>query len=130
MIVTSLLPPTGISLPFVSWGGNSLLVFMGSMGVMLNISDIPSDNGEIDMKVIMTGGGTGGHIYPAIAVAEEIRRRNPEAEILFVGTDHGMEKDIIPKYGYELKFITVSGLNRNTAVEKHKNCPRSEKRHG
>ncbi len=64
------------------------------------------------MKVIMTGGGTGGHIYPAIAVAEEIRRRNPEAEILFVGTDHGMEKDIIPKYGYELKFITVSGLNR------------------
>ncbi len=38
MIVTSLLPPTGISLPFVSWGGNSLLVFMGSMGVMLNIS--------------------------------------------------------------------------------------------
>lgn len=74
--------------------------------------DIPPVNGEIDMKVIMTGGGTGGHIYPAIAIAEEIRRRDPKAEILFVGTKHGMEKDIVPKNGYELKFITVSGLNR------------------
>lgn len=64
------------------------------------------------MKVIMTGGGTGGHIYPAIAIADEIKRRDPESEILFVGTNHGMEKDIVPKNGYELKFITVSGLNR------------------
>ena len=64
------------------------------------------------MKVIMTGGGTGGHIYPAIAIAEEIKRRDTDAEIIFVGTNHGMEKDIVPRYGYELKFITVSGLNR------------------
>lgn len=64
------------------------------------------------MKVIMTGGGTGGHIYPAIAIAEEIKRRDPDASILFVGTDHGMEKDIVPKNGYDLKFVTVSGLNR------------------
>lgn len=64
------------------------------------------------MRVIMTGGGTGGHIYPAIAVAEEIKRRDPEAEIIFVGTQRGMEKDIVPKHGYELKFVTVSGLNR------------------
>ncbi len=64
------------------------------------------------MKVIMTGGGTGGHIYPALAIAEEIKRRDPQAEIIFVGTKHGMEKDIVPRYGYELKFITVSGLDR------------------
>lgn len=48
------------------------------------------------MKVIMTGGGTGGHIYPAIAIAEEIKRRDTDAEIIFVGTNHGMEKDIVP----------------------------------
>ena len=64
------------------------------------------------MKVIMTGGGTGGHIYPAIAIADEIKRRVPDAEILFVGAQRGMEKDIVPKNGYPLEFVTVSGLNR------------------
>ncbi|MGI6747595.1 MAG: undecaprenyldiphospho-muramoylpentapeptide beta-N-acetylglucosaminyltransferase [Anaerovoracaceae bacterium] len=64
------------------------------------------------MKVIMTGGGTGGHIYPAISIADKIKRKNPDAEILFVGTERGMEKDLVPKNGYKIKFITVSGLNR------------------
>ena len=64
------------------------------------------------MKVIMTGGGTGGHIYPAIAIADEIKRRNPDAEILFVGTQRGLEREIVPKAGYQIKFITVSGFNR------------------
>jgi len=64
------------------------------------------------MKVIMTGGGTGGHIYPAIAIADEIKRRDSSAEILFVGTERGMEKDIVPRSGYPIRFITVSGLNR------------------
>ncbi|HWQ79680.1 MAG TPA: undecaprenyldiphospho-muramoylpentapeptide beta-N-acetylglucosaminyltransferase [Anaerovoracaceae bacterium] len=64
------------------------------------------------MRVIMTGGGTGGHIYPAIAIADKIRRKHPEAEILFVGTEKGMEKDLVPKNGYEIRFITVSGFHR------------------
>ncbi|MDD7409248.1 MAG: undecaprenyldiphospho-muramoylpentapeptide beta-N-acetylglucosaminyltransferase [Anaerovoracaceae bacterium] len=64
------------------------------------------------MKVIMSGGGTGGHIYPAIAIADEIKRRHPEAEILFVGTEHGMEREIVPKAGYPIKFITVRGFDR------------------
>ncbi len=64
------------------------------------------------MKVIMTGGGTGGHIYPAIAIADKIKRKHPEAEILFVGTKRGMEKDLVPKNGYEIRFITVSGFHR------------------
>ena len=54
------------------------------------------------MRVIMSGGGTGGHIYPAIAIADEIKRRHPEAEILFVGTEHGMEREIVPKSGYPI----------------------------
>ncbi|WP_324824652.1 undecaprenyldiphospho-muramoylpentapeptide beta-N-acetylglucosaminyltransferase [Sinanaerobacter sp. ZZT-01] len=64
------------------------------------------------MRVIMTGGGTGGHIYPAIAIADKIKRRNPTAEIIFVGTRRGMEKEIVPKSGYEIRFITVSGFHR------------------
>lgn len=69
------------------------------------------------MKVIMTGGGTGGHIYPAIAIADEIKSRHPDAEIIFVGTERGMEKDIVPKAGYPVKFITVSGLNRKNPIK-------------
>ena len=64
------------------------------------------------MKVIMTGGGTGGHIYPAIAIADKIKRKHPEAEILFVGTERGMEKDLVPKNGYDIRFITVTGFHR------------------
>jgi len=64
------------------------------------------------MKVIMTGGGTGGHIYPAIAIADKIKRKHPDAEILFVGTEKGMEKDLVPKNGYNIRFITVSGFHR------------------
>ena len=69
------------------------------------------------MKVIMTGGGTGGHIYPAIAIADEIKSRHLDAEIMFVGTERGMEKDIVPKAGYPIKFITVSGLNRKNPIK-------------
>lgn len=65
----------------------------------------------------MTGGGTGGHIYPAIAIADEIRSRVPDAEVIFVGTERGMEKDIVPKAGYTIKFITVSGFNRKNPIK-------------
>lgn len=64
------------------------------------------------MKVIMTGGGTGGHIYPAVAIADEIKRRDENAEILFVGAEIGMEKDIVPKCGYEIELIQADGFNR------------------
>ncbi len=64
------------------------------------------------MKVIMTGGGTGGHIYPAIAIAEKIKEKRPDADILFVGTKRGLEKDLVPQNGYPIKFVTVRGVNR------------------
>lgn len=69
------------------------------------------------MKVIMTGGGTGGHIYPAIAIAEKIKEKRPEAEIIFVGTKKGLEKDLVPQNGYPIKFITVSGFNRKNMLK-------------
>ena len=69
------------------------------------------------MKVIMTGGGTGGHIYPAIAIADKIKAENPDAEIIFVGTEHGLEKKIVPASGYEIRFITAEGIDRKNLLK-------------
>ena len=65
------------------------------------------------MKVIITGGGTGGHIYPAIAIADELMRRDSDTEILFVGSEIGMEKDLVPECGYEIELISADGFGRN-----------------
>ena len=69
------------------------------------------------MKVIMTGGGTGGHIYPAIAIADKIKERYSDAEILFVGTERGLEKKLVPENGYPIEFITVEGFNRKNLLK-------------
>ena len=69
------------------------------------------------MRVIMTGGGTGGHIYPAIAIANKIMERTNDSEILFVGTRRGMESRLVPENGYEIRYITVSGLNRKNMIK-------------
>ena len=69
------------------------------------------------MKVILSGGGTGGHIYPALTIADQIKKLQPEAEISFVGTQQGLEKDIIPRYGYKLQFIEVAGFKRSLPLE-------------
>ncbi|RPI32790.1 MAG: undecaprenyldiphospho-muramoylpentapeptide beta-N-acetylglucosaminyltransferase, partial [Nitrospiraceae bacterium] len=62
------------------------------------------------MNILIAGGGTGGHIFPAIAVAREFRKAVAEAKITFVGTAKGMEAKIIPKEGYEIRFIRSEGL--------------------
>lgn len=65
----------------------------------------------------MTGGGTGGHIYPAVAIADKIKEEYQNAEIIFVGTKKGLESDIVPACGYEIRTITVSGFNRKKLLE-------------
>ena len=62
------------------------------------------------MKVIIAGGGTGGHVFPAISIAEEMLRRNGGNEVLFVGTDQGIEKRILPEMGYRVEFINSRGI--------------------
>jgi UDP-N-acetylglucosamine--N-acetylmuramyl-(pentapeptide) pyrophosphoryl-undecaprenol N-acetylglucosamine transferase len=62
------------------------------------------------MKLIIAGGGTGGHLFPGIAVAEEFLALSPENEVLFVGTDHGIEARLLPKLGYPLALISASGM--------------------
>lgn len=69
------------------------------------------------MKVIMTGGGTGGHIYPAIAIADEIRKLDGSARILFVGAERGLEKKIVPENGYDIELINVEGFNRKKLLK-------------
>ena len=64
------------------------------------------------MRVLMTGGGTAGHINPALAIAADIRRRVPDAEFLFVGATGRMETELVPKAGYPLKTVTVKGFSR------------------
>lgn len=73
------------------------------------------------MKVLMAGGGTGGHIYPALSIAAEIRRKDPSAEVLFVGTLHGMEADLVPRAGYLLKTIHLYGFERRMSWRNLKN---------
>ncbi len=72
------------------------------------------------MKVIMSCAGTGGHIYPAIAIADKIRRMKPEAEILFVGTKQGMEQKLIVGAGYDIKGIDASGFDRKNLLKNFK----------
>src|ERR1700722_9865356 len=62
------------------------------------------------MRAIIAGGGTGGHLFPGIAVAREIQRRHPGSEILFVGADKGIETKIVPKEGFPLRTLAVGGI--------------------
>src|SRR6185295_19427751 len=62
------------------------------------------------MRVLIAAGGTGGHIYPGIAVANEIMRRDPSSVVRFVGTARGLETKLVPKAGFELSIIESAGL--------------------
>jgi len=63
-------------------------------------------------RFILSGGGTGGHIYPAIAIADELKRRHPDAEFLFVGAEDRMEMEKVPQAGYEIEGLWIAGLQR------------------
>ena len=65
------------------------------------------------LRVLMTGGGTGGHVNPAIAIADTIRRNCPDAKVAFVGTENGKETDLVPRAGYELYYVDSMGLQRS-----------------
>ena len=69
------------------------------------------------MRVLLTGGGTGGHIYPALAIARGIKQQFPETEILFVGTSKGLEADLVPREGFPFRTVTVEGLTRKVSLQ-------------
>ena len=68
------------------------------------------------MKFVISGGGTGGHIFPAIAIADALKRRIPDAEILFIGAEGRMEMDRVPKAGYKIEGLWISGFTKDLSV--------------
>ena len=68
-------------------------------------------------KIILSGGGTGGHIYPAIAIANELKARYPDAEFLFVGAKDRMEMEKVPQAGYDIKGLWISGIQRKLTLK-------------
>ncbi len=69
------------------------------------------------MKIIISGGGTGGHIYPALAIAGELKERLPEVQLLYVGTPAGMESRIVPAAGLDYHSLDVSGIDRTSMLK-------------
>lgn len=72
------------------------------------------------MRVIISAGGTGGHIYPALAIVNKIKEKEPNSEFLYIGTHNRMEKDIIPKYGIPFETIEIYGFNRKNLLKNFK----------
>lgn len=79
------------------------------------------------MRVIIAAAGTGGHINPGIAIANKIKQEEPKSEIIFVGTTRGLENDLVPKAGYELRTIDAYGLKKKINVENIKNMIKTAK---
>lgn len=69
------------------------------------------------MKVMVTGGGTGGHIYPALALIRHMQKTTGDLEVCFVGTDNGMEATIVPREGIPFKSVTITGFKRKVSFE-------------
>ncbi len=69
------------------------------------------------MRVILSGGGTAGHINPAIAIAQKLKKEDPNTEILFVGTPNGMEADLVTKAGFDFASVEVQGIRRKLSPQ-------------
>ncbi|HCQ29326.1 MAG TPA: UDP-N-acetylglucosamine--N-acetylmuramyl-(pentapeptide) pyrophosphoryl-undecaprenol N-acetylglucosamine transferase, partial [Flavobacteriales bacterium] len=69
------------------------------------------------IKVIISGGGTGGHIYPAIAIANAVKAKRPDAEILFIGAEGKMEMEKVPQAGYKIIGLPIAGLQRRLTLK-------------
>lgn len=70
-----------------------------------------------ELRVIISGGGTGGHIFPAVSIANAIREKRPDAKILFVGAEGRMEMQRVPAAGYEIKGLPIAGFNRKNLLK-------------
>ena len=85
---------------------------------------------ERTMRVIIAAAGTGGHINPGIAIANKIKEKEKDSEIIFIGTDRGLENDLVPRTGYELKTIEAYGLSKKLTIENIKKMYKTFKGYG
>lgn len=74
------------------------------------------------MRILLSGGGTAGHINPAIAIAKYAISQDNNTEVLFVGTKKGLEKTLVPKEGFDIKFVNVEGLKKELSVRSAVSC--------
>ena len=72
---------------------------------------------EIKYRYLFAGGGTGGHLYPAIAIAQKIKELQPNSEIIFIGTKDKIESRVVPKLGFEFRPIIISGFSRKLTIK-------------
>ncbi|MCI1692281.1 undecaprenyldiphospho-muramoylpentapeptide beta-N-acetylglucosaminyltransferase [Aneurinibacillus aneurinilyticus] len=76
------------------------------------------------MNIVISGGGTGGHIYPALALIKEIKRHEPDSRILYIGTEKGLEAQIIPKEGIAFESVYITGFKRSLSFDNVKTVAR------
>jgi UDP-N-acetylglucosamine--N-acetylmuramyl-(pentapeptide) pyrophosphoryl-undecaprenol N-acetylglucosamine transferase len=77
----------------------------------------PVEGSQQPVRIIIAGGGTGGHIFPAIAIANALKKANPATQILFVGAKGKMEMEKVPQAGYDIKGIDIAGFNRSSLIK-------------
>lgn len=90
---------------------------MHSMTKDISSQDKPATTAMSSPRVLIAAGGTGGHVYPAIAIADALREFNETTDILFIGTKDHMEWDAVPKAGYDIKSIWISGFHRRFTLK-------------
>ena len=74
------------------------------------------------MKVVVAAGGTGGHLYPALALVEYIKKQDPNSKFLFIGTKDRLESQVVPQLGYDYVGLNVKGLAGNPLKKAHAAC--------
>lgn len=79
------------------------------------------------MRIVLTGGCTGGHIYPALAIGDKFKEKNPDCEIIYIAHQYGLETEIVPDAGYELKIVTAEWLDRSNLLRAVKTLAGTEK---
>lgn len=72
------------------------------------------------MRIVVSGGGTGGHIYPALATVKQLKKQDPSTEVLYIGGERGLEKTIVPDAGFDFKALVVQGFKRSLSVDNFK----------
>ena len=87
------------------------------MSDVKNIAEIKLNEDKKPLRIIVAGGGTGGHIFPAIAIANAIKKMKPQTEFLFVGAKGKMEMEKVPQAGYEIKGLDIVGFNRSSLIK-------------
>ena len=115
-VATQIIPVTGQNLPLISSGGTSAWMTCISLGMILSVSSSIKNKNDKN-RFIISGGGTGGHIYPALSIANEINKSFDNPEIKFIGARGKMEMNIIPKYGYKIHGLLISGLQRSFTLK-------------